>query len=92
MTELKKQIPKIATMLRPTNDLSRVRLLVLVQNAREELTRVRCCIWNDFSLPQYCDMPPEVGDSLSKDWDKVLKCMINHEDPKEMEAALHPSR
>ena len=88
MAELRKHLPRLEQALKPPDNPTRLRFLVLVQDAQGRLTRVRCCTWLDSNLQRYCDMGPEAGDSMCRGWDVALTLMIEYKDPKDMEIGM----
>lgn len=88
VAEIRAEWPDSTEILEAKGDITRVRFILFLQNMNDEIVRVRCCAWNDLSVPEFMNGPKEPFGELAKNWQEVMEHMITYMHPREVEKGL----
>lgn len=79
--------PELETNI-DTDDLTRMRFVVVLQDSYGQPLRLRLSQWNDLNLHRQRQLPRQASAVLAKDWAVVLMHAVENMKPREMEQRL----
>jgi len=94
ISDVQTKHPELEVFIDPT-DFTRLRFVVIMQNYKGEMRRVRLVQWNDPNADRWRRMAKEKSASLvgpESEWDQVLMSSVDSMTPKEVEKLLGKKR
>ena len=81
------QFPELEVHIDPT-DFTRLRFVVVLQNYKEEVRRLRLVQWNDLSIDRWQKMSKTASTDLQLGWADALRYLVDTKDPKDVQELL----
>ncbi|KAF9456986.1 hypothetical protein BDZ94DRAFT_1203510 [Collybia nuda] len=91
VSHIRERFPKLKVVIDPT-DFSRLRFMIIMQNALDHVMTVRLVQWNDFNIGEWRKIDKKVGADLAEGWGGRLRVAVETRDPSQLEKEMFGSR
>jgi hypothetical protein len=85
------QFPELQVYIDPL-DLTRLRFVVILQNYKGEVRRLRFVQWNDLNVYKWREISKTASSDLYSGWADVLMDSVDKKDPQDVEDLLGGKR